>query len=131
MRDAFRYAASLLALAVVVQVGLAGYGAFDAADAAGAAAGANDPYRPHMALGYAIVTLMVLVVLLAAAGAREALRLSAIVLVLGIVQAALVPAADAASWVGFLHGANALAIAALAGALAARAWRGRRPPSTV
>ena len=34
MRTAFRYATSLLFLAIVVQVGLAGYGAFNAIDEA-------------------------------------------------------------------------------------------------
>jgi hypothetical protein len=126
MRSAFRGLTSLLALAIVVQVGLAGYGAFDAADG-----GDDDAFDPHSMLGYVIVVLMVVVVVLAAATARDYLRAASILLVLGIVQVVLAFAADDASWIGFLHGANALAVAALAGALAGRSWRERRVASTV
>ena len=77
MRPAFRIIASLLSLAVVIQVGLAGYGAFNAIDKADDAGSVTkktieNGFDPHGVVGSIVVLLMV-ILLIVAAGAALAL----------------------------------------------------------
>jgi hypothetical protein len=135
MRTAFRLVATLTALAVVVQVGFAGYGAFNAIDKADDASVTKktieNGFDPHGFLGSLIVLLMVILVVIALVG-RIKMRIAAILLALGIVQMLLAWGATGAAWVGFFHGVNALAIAGIAGSLAGAEWREARVvPSSV
>lgn len=135
MRTAFRLVATLTALAVVVQVGFAGYGAFNAIDKADDAGSITkksleNGFDPHGFLGSIVVLLMLILVILAVVG-RIKMRTAAILLALGIVQMLLAWGASGAAWVGFLHGINALAIAGVAGSLAGDEWRRARVASTV
>ena len=133
MRSAFRFTASLLSLAVVVQVGFAGYGAFHAIDKADHASVTKktieNGFDPHGFLGSIIVVLMIVLVVIALVG-RIKIRVAAILLALGIVQMLLAWGASSVAWVGFFHGVNALLIAGLAGSLAGAEWREARVAST-
>ena len=118
MRPAFRILASLTSLAVIVQVGFAGYGAFNAIDKADNGQSVTkktieNGFDPHGFLGTVVLVLMLILVLVALA-AHVHQRIATILLVLGIVQALLAWGATSAAWVGFFHGINALAIAGIA-----------------
>jgi hypothetical protein len=131
MRTAFRLVATLTSLAVIVQVGFAGYGAFNAIDKANDAASVTkktieNGFDPHGALGTIVVALMLILVLISVFGGRIRARMVTILFVLGIVQMLLAWGATGAAWVGFLHGVNALAIAGIAGSLAGDEWRAVR-----
>src|SRR3954447_13541645 len=134
MRPAFRILASLTSLAVIVQVGFAGYGAFNAIDKADSGQSVTkksieDGFDPHGFLGTVVLALM-LILLIVALVARYKIRVAAILLALGIVQMLLAWGGTSAAWVGFFHGINALAIAGIAGSLAGTEWREARVAST-
>jgi hypothetical protein len=133
MRSAFRIIATLLSLAVVVQVGLAGYGAFNAIDKADTGSATKQTiengFDPHGIVGTIVVLLMVVLVIVALIG-RIKIRIATLLLVLGIVQMLLAWGGTSAAWVGFFHGINALAIAGVAGSLAGEEWRQARVASS-
>jgi len=132
MRTAFRIVASLTSLAVIVQVGLAGYGAFNAIDKADKASVTKktieNGFDPHGIVGTLVLVLM-LVLLIVALVARHKIRIAGILFALGIVQLLLAAGGTSAAWVGFFHGVNALAIAVIAGSLAGEEWRASRVAS--
>jgi hypothetical protein len=134
MKEAFKYLTSVLFVAVVVQVALAGYGAFNAtskADDDGSVTKhtVESGFDAHAALGTAILVVMLLLVLLALAGRLGPLWLkwAGGLFVLGILQLPFAALGDAVPALGFLHAVNALAIYAAAALLAHRAWTRRRP----
>lgn len=134
MRTAFRIVATLTSLAVIVQVGFAGYGSFNAVDKADDAGSVTkhsleNGFDPHGVLGTVVVVLM-LVLLVIALVARYRIRIAGLLLALGIVQMLLAWGADGAAWVGFFHGINALAIAGVAGSLAGSEWAAARVAPT-
>ena len=134
MNSAFRIWASLVSLAIIVQVGLASYGAFNAVDKSDdkGTIGKNavsDGFNAHTVLGYAIVAGAIVLLVLAVVTRRAApnrLRWSALIFGLLVVQILLAGAGDATPWLGILHGMNALAIAGFAGSLAGREWAAYR-----
>jgi hypothetical protein len=132
MRTAFRIVASLTSLAVVVQVGLAGYGAFNAIDKADHAPitkkQVENGFDPHGVVGTIVLALLV-ILLIVALITRHGIRIATILLVLGIVQMLLAWGGTSAAWVGFFHGVNALAIAGIAGSLAGNEWKAARVAS--
>jgi hypothetical protein len=136
MRTAFRLVATLTSLAVIVQVGFAGYGAFNAIDLADDNNGSvtkksiENGFDPHGALGTIVLALMLILVLVSVFGGRIKPRIVTILFVLGIVQMLLAWGGTSQAWVGFLHGINALAIAGIAGSLAGAEWREARVAST-
>jgi hypothetical protein len=135
MRSAFRIIATLLSLAVVLQVGFAGYGAFNAIDKADDAGSITkktieNGFDPHGIFGLVVLVLMVVLVLVSLAAGRYKARIATLLLVLGIVQMLLAAGGTAAAWVGFFHGINALAIAGVAGSLAGEEWRQARVASS-
>jgi hypothetical protein len=134
VRTAFRIVASLTSLAVIVQVGFAGYGAFNAIDQADhgklvSQDTIENGFDPHGALGSVAIGLM-LVLLIVALVARYKIRVAALLFGLGIVQLLLAAGASSVAWVGFFHGVNALALAGIAGSLAGNEWREARVAST-
>jgi hypothetical protein len=135
VRIAFRWLTSLLFAAIVVQVGLAGYGAFDAVHKAKKAPvthkAVESAFGPHIALGYLIVLIMILLLIVAAAGRLDStsIRLSGFLVVLGILQAVLGSASESAPGIGPLHTINALVIYAVSGLLAHRTWTAARRKS--
>ncbi len=138
MKTVFRIWASLVSLAIIVQVGLAGYGAFHAVDKADDKGtigkdAVSDGFNPHAALGYVILLaaliLLVLALLARRAGAANRVKWSAGIFGLLVLQVLLAWAGDATPWLGVLHGMNALAVAGAAGSLAGREWAAHRGAS--
>ena len=140
MNAAFRIWASLVSLAVIVQVGLAGYGAFHAADVSddkGAISknGVSDGFNAHAALGYVILIAALVLLILAFLARRQSPggarpKWAGILLVLLVVQILLAGLGGAVAWLGVLHGMNALAVAGVAGSLAGREWAMHRAAPT-
>ena len=134
MRTAFRIVVSLTSLAVIVQVGLAGYGSFNAIDKAGSDHSitkkqVENGFDPHGVVGTIVIALMLILLIVALVG-RYRIRLAAILLGLGIVQMLLAWGGTGAAWVGFFHAVNALAIAGIAGSVAGTEWREARVASS-
>ena len=134
MRDAFKYLTSVLFVAVVVQVALAGYGAFyavDKSDDNGSVSkdAVEHGFNAHAVLGTIILVVMLLLLLVAAAGrlGSQWLKWSGGIFVLGLLQLLFAALGDAVAALGFLHAVNALAIYAASGLLAHRAWTRPRP----
>jgi hypothetical protein len=135
MRDAFKVLTSILFVAIVVQVALAGYGAFSAVDKAkdnGSVTkdAVEHGFNAHAVLGLIILALMILLVLAALARGlgRTWLQWTIGLLVLGILQMVFAPIGTAVPALSFLHSVNALAIYAASALLAHRAWtRGVAP----
>jgi hypothetical protein len=132
MRDAFKYLTSLLFLAIVVQVGFAGYGAFNAIDLADkdktvTKKTIENGFDPHGLVGTIVIVIMILLVLAALAGRVERMmvRISAVLLVLGLLQWLFAYLGTKSAPLGFLHGINALLIYGAAAFLAHRAWTQR------
>jgi hypothetical protein len=132
MRDAFKYLTSLLFLAIVVQVGFAGYGAFNAIDKADddktvTKHAIENGFDPHGIFGTIVILIMLILLIVALVGRIGGLmtRLSAVLLVLGLLQIFFAYLGTVAAWLGFLHGINALAIYGAAAFLAHRAWTQR------
>jgi len=131
LNSAFRIWASIVSVAIIVQVGLASYGAFNAvneADDKGTIGKdtVSDGFSAHAALGY-IIFLAALILLVLAFVSRRAdgpsrVKWSGAVAGLLVVQILLAWAGGASSWLGVLHGMNALAVAGVAGSLAGREW---------
>jgi hypothetical protein len=134
---AFKYLTSLVFLAVVVQVGFAGYGAFNAIDKADNGKTVTkktieNGFDPHGALGTIVLVLMLALVLTAAIGRLGPFytKMSTGLLVAGALQILFAYLGTKSAPLGFLHGINALAIYALSGLLAHRAWT-QRPATAV
>jgi uncharacterized protein DUF6220 len=137
MRDAFRYLTSILFLAVVVQVALAGYGAFYAVDKADdngsiSTDAVEHGFNAHAVLGTIIVVVMLLLLIVALAGrlGRSYLHYAGGLFLLGILQMVFAALGAAVPALGVLHAINALAIYAAAALLAHRAWTRREAPAT-
>src|SRR3974390_2227317 len=102
MRGVFRVLTSVLFVAVVIQVGLAGYGIFNAIHKAKTAPltqkALEDDIGAHAGFGY-LVLLIILVALVVAAAGRlgpAAIRWSGGIFLLGVLQAVLGSAATSA-----------------------------------
>ena len=128
-RAIHRYWASLLTLAVIVQIGFAGYGAFDAADKLGDGSidetTFEDGFGPHIALGY-LIFLGTLVLLLLSFGTRSRSRILWSLLAVGLLIAQILLAWTGGALpaiIGFLHPVNAVIILAVIGSLTGRMWR--------
>lgn len=128
-RTIYRFWISILAVAVLVQIALAGYGAFYAANKVSDTTidedTFGDGFEPHAALGYLIVLgvlLAVILALLARPGKRTVL-MTVGALGLMIVQVLLAWFGFEVPAIGALHPLNALLIAALLGSLTAQEWR--------
>jgi hypothetical protein len=138
LRQAFKYLTSLLFLAIVVQVGFAGYGVFHALDKADKDGSVTkktieNGFDPHGIVGTLIIVVMLLLAISAAAGRVGSLYVKWAVglLVLGLLQMLFAYLGTKSAPVGgFLHGINALAIYAGAAVLAHRAWT-QQPADTV
>jgi hypothetical protein len=137
---AFRIWASLVSLAVIVQVGLAAYGGFHAADVSDDKGvitkhGVEHGFNPHSALGYLIVLGGLVLLILAFFARRDPAgtarpKWAGILFGLLIVQVLLAWLGGAVAGLGVLHGMNALAVAGVAGSLAGREWAMHRAAPT-
>jgi hypothetical protein len=136
LNTAFRIWASIVSLAVIIQVGLASYGAFHAVDEADdkgtiGKSTVSDGFSAHAALGYVIFVAALILLVLAlvsrrGGGGQARVRWSGGLAGLIVVQILLAWAGGAAAWLGVLHGMNALAVAGVAGSLAGREWAAHR-----
>lgn len=132
MNAAFRIWASLVSLAVIVQVGLAGYGGFHAVDVSDdkgsiSKDGVEHGFNAHAALGYVILLAALVLLILAFVARRDPAgaarpKWAGILFGLLIVQVLLAWLGGAVAGLGVLHGMNALAVAGVAGSLAGREW---------
>ena len=128
-RTIHRFWASLVTLAVVVQIGFAGYGAFYAADKVEGASidedTFNDGFGLHTGFGY-LILLATLVLFLLSFGTRSRSRILWSLLAFGllIAQVLLAWTGGAVPAVfGFLHPVNAMIILAVIGSFTGRMWR--------
>jgi heme A synthase len=129
LRTIHRYWAGLMTLAVVVQIGFAGYGAFDAADKLGNGSIDEDTFEdafvPHAALG-SLLVLAALLLLLFSFGTRSRSRIlwSLLAFVLLVGQMILGwTGSELPAVLGFLHPVNALVILGVLGSFTGRMWR--------
>lgn len=132
LRTLYRFWSALLFLAVIVQVGLAGYGAFSTdhkADKSDALTHKqfDHAFGPHVALGYLIFLASIVGILLAAGGrlGRQTILRSLGVTVLVFLAIVLAIVGSSAAVVGVFHPIDALLIVALTGLLAHAQWSGR------
>jgi heme A synthase len=130
LRTIFRWWATIMLVAVVVQIGFAGIGAFDALDKATAGTlnddeAFYDSFSLHSALGTLIVLggLLLFILSLVARAGRPRVLHSLGIFVLLFVQLVLGwTGQELPEVLGFLHPINALAILAALGILAQREW---------
>ena len=129
VRTTFRYLTSVLFVALVVQVGLAGFGAFNAVHKADKGVLVSkktieNGFDAHAALGTVILVVMLIMLIVAAAGrlGPTQVRFAAVLFGLGVLQIILGLVSTSAPALGFLHGINALAIYAVSALLAHRTW---------
>ncbi len=136
LRTIHRYWALLLALAVVVQIGAAGYGAFNAADKSDPGPLSEHQFSSgfdfHDGFGY-LIFLGTLVLLLLALGARLGGRragMSVVLVLLLVAQIVLAWGGESHAWIGIFHPIVAFLILGLVGRISFEAWWGtRRPPA--
>lgn len=133
MRNAFRWLTSLLFIAVVVQIGFAGYGVFDVIHKAEKSGSLpkktiEDTFNAHGAFGPIVIIIMLVLLVVSLAGrlGESNLKWSGGILLLGILQFVLGVVSTSVPWVGFFHGVNALAIYAASALLAHKTWTERR-----
>jgi hypothetical protein len=140
-RAIYRVWVSLMTLAVVVQIGFAGYGAFDTADKADSGTvnenSFEDSFGLHIGLGYLILFSSFILLLLSfgARGKQRILR-SAAAFVLIFIQIILGENGTSAPYaLGALHPINAFIILGLLGSMTYREWwverRASVEPATV
>jgi hypothetical protein len=128
MATAYRWLTSLLFAAIVVQVGIAGYGAFEAIHKADKAAvskkAIEDGFNAHAALGGLILVVMLALLVVAVAGhlGPVNVRWAGAIVLLGILQYILGVTSTSVPVLGVLHAVNALALYAASALLAHRAW---------
>ena len=135
MKAVYQWWSLLVFVAVVIQVGLAGYGAFYVVGKTDDGGVANEDtvsngFDPHVAWGYLGVGLSMLIFLvigvIAGVGKWRLGRHGAL-FGLFVLQVALAIGGYGTPYVGFFHPVNALLIFALSGATAYSSWRALRP----
>jgi hypothetical protein len=120
-----------MTLAVVVQIGFAGYGAFDAADKADSGTvnedSFEDSFGPHIGLGYLILfSSFILLLLSFGARGRQRMIRSAVAFALIFIQIILGQSGTSAPYaLGALHPINAFIILGLLGSTTFMEWKGR------
>jgi hypothetical protein len=130
MAAVYKYLAGLVLLAVIVQIGFAGYGAFAVAkDTDGGTVNEDrfeDLFGLHAGLGYFVV-LLGLILLVVALIARHRVKHTLILFGLLILQVLLAWFGFEVPWIGFFHPINAMAIAGLSGFIVMSEFRPRTP----
>jgi hypothetical protein len=130
LRLVYKLWMSLIAVAIVVQIGAAGYGAFhdsnhlkDKGDVF-AHKGFEDGWDFHTGLGWLIVyaILIALVLALLARVGRPRIWFQLGLAVAGVLQVVFALAGEDHPWVGIFHPLNAFVILGLAGSITAREW---------
>jgi hypothetical protein len=131
MAAVYKYLAGLVFLAVIVQIGFAGYGAFSVAsdvdDGPVNEDRFEDVFGMHAGFGY-LVVLLGLILLVVSLIARHRVKHTLILFGLLVLQVILAWIGFEVPWIGFFHPINAMAIAGLSGFLAMSELRGGRTP---
>lgn len=129
MELVYRVWAAIVAAAIVVQIGFAGYGAFYVADKVDDAPVNEDLFRDgwdfHTGFGYLVILsglVLLLFALAARVGKRRVLRTLGL-FGLMILQLLLAWFGYATPVIGFLHPINAFLILGLTGSIVYEAWR--------
>ncbi len=137
LRTLYRLWMTLIALAVLVQIGAAGYGAFYAArhlkDKTGRYStfthhGWDHGWNFHTGLGYVIVyaILVALILALLARVGRPRIWFQLGLAVAGVLQIVFAVTGESTPAVGVLHPLNAFVILGLAGSITGREWADAR-----
>ena len=135
MRSVYRFGAVVVFLAVLAQIGAAGYGAFyvsnklqDSGDVLDHK-GFEHGWDFHSGFGYVVViaTIVLLLIAFAAKIGRPLIHLPIALAIAAVIQVLLARIGESVPGLGFLHPLNALVVFALAGAVAHTAWRARTP----
>ena len=130
MAAVYKYLAGLVFLAVLVQIGFAGYGAFSVAkDTDGGIVTEErfeDVFGIHIGFGY-LVVLLALILVVVALIARHRVKHTLILLGLLVLQVLLAWFGFEVPWIGFFHPINALVIAGLSGFIVMSEFRPRAP----
>ena len=135
MKAVYKWWATLVFVAIVVQIGLAGYGAFYVVGKTDDGGTVDEDtvskgFDPHVAWGYLAVglsTLILLVIGLIAGYGRWRLGRHGLLFALFILQVALAIGGYGAAAIGFFHPVNALVMFAVSGSLVYSVWRRRSP----
>lgn len=130
LRAIYKYWSTLIIVAVIVQIGAAGYGAFYSAEHLKdegdvfAHKGWEHGWNFHTGLGWLTVygILIALVLALIARIGRPRIWWALGLAVAGVLQIVFALAGESTPAVGVLHPLNALVIAALAGSIAGYEW---------
>jgi hypothetical protein len=126
----YRYWSAFVFVAVIIQVGLAGYGGFYVAHKVDKGIVNKDRFEDgfgiHAAVGYLVVLsgIILLVIALAPSDRRARARKPGLLVGLLVLQVVLAWFGWVVPVIGFFHPVNALAIFALSGMIAHAAWRG-------
>jgi hypothetical protein len=132
MSAIYRFWVSLMTAAVVVQIGLAGYGSFDVAHKLDKHTVNQDffdhAFTPHGILGELIVLSgLVLLLMSFAARGKKRVKMSAIAFGLLVAQLLLGWFGASAPYIlGALHPINAFVVLGLLGSITFREWKGDR-----
>jgi hypothetical protein len=135
LRTVYRYWSWLVFIAVVLQVGFAGYGAFYVAEKVDDGVVDEDKFDDgwglHIGFGYLVVLLILIGFLIALTGGIRGRRLGRVgaLLGLGILQILLAWFGSEAPAIGFFHPVNALLIFGLSGSIAWTEWRAGMEPA--
>ena len=134
MKALYKWWATLVFVAVIVQIGLAGYGAFYVVGKTDDGGVVNedtvsDGFDYHVAWGYLVVGLsmliFVLIGLIAGVG-KWRLGRQGLLFLLFILQVVLAIGGYGAAAIGFFHPVNALVMFAVSGSIVYSVWRGER-----
>jgi hypothetical protein len=131
-RGIYRIWATILTVAVVLQIFFAGYGAFDTVhkvSSAGATVDENsveDSFGVHIGLGY-LILFGTIVLLLISFGTRDRRRIYRSLGVVGllVLQILLAGFGEDVAYLGGLHPLNAFVILGFLGWITYREWKGR------
>jgi Family of unknown function (DUF6220) len=131
LRTIYRYWTAVVFLAVLAQVGAAGYGAFYVAKRADdegetlSHKAFEHGWDFHAGFGYIAIFAMLILLALAllARLGRPRIWLPLALAVAGVLQVVWAEVGRSVNALGFLHPLNALAIFTLSGLIAHRAWR--------
>jgi hypothetical protein len=134
VRVVYRYWLALMVLAIVVQIGAAGYGAFYAADKTDPGPMVHDQFDHgfnfHDGLGSIIILAGFVALILALIAMPRRTKLMTLVLaVLLVLQQVFASVGESTPAVGVLHPINAFLILGLTGRLTVEAWWGARRPA--
>ena len=130
LRTIYRYFSAVVVLAVLVQIGAAGYGAFYAADKADPGPLSEHQFTHgfdfHDGFGYLVFigTLLLSLLALAARIGRRGVMMTVALVVLTIVQILLAGGGESVPVIGIFHPIVAFVILGLSGRIAFEAWRG-------